>query len=276
MIQDIAPYKYQNQFSLKTEPTDNSYLIVVKAGSILVKEEDEQVFLPQKKETHLDKQDLTYLFTIDEHTFFLAEAEKVGELPGFSYEKTVVFRKMNPKWMCFGGITGFQLANWYRANRFCGCCGNTMIHKKDERAVICPECGHIVYPKISPAVIVAVTKGDKIVLTKYAGRGSNPRYALIAGFAEIGESIEETVHREVMEEVGLKVKNLRFYKSQPWSFSDTLLMGFYCEVDGEEEITMDANELSVAEWVKREDMTIVNDGVSLTYEMMDNFMKGRI
>ena len=106
------------------------------------------------------------------------------------------------------------------------------------------------YPKICPAVIVAVLDGERILLTKYAGR-SYTRYALIAGFAEIGETIEQTVHREVMEEVGLRVKNLRFYKSQPWSFSDTLLMGFYCDLDGEDRITLDQDELAVAEWFNR-------------------------
>lgn len=81
------------------------------------------------------------------------------------------------------------------------------------------------YPVLMPAVIVGITNGDKIICSKYEGR-SFKQYALIAGFAEIGETIEETVHREVMEEVGLKVKNLRYYKSQPWSFSGTLLLDF--------------------------------------------------
>ena len=79
-------------------------------------------------------------------------------------------------------------------------------------------------------------------MSKYAGRNYK-KYALLAGFAEIGETLEETVKREVMEEVGLKVKNIRYYKSQPWSFSDTLLMGFYCDLDGSDEITLDRKNL---------------------------------
>ena len=100
------------------------------------------------------------------------------------------------------------------------------------------------------------------------------RYALIAGFAEIGETIEETVAREVMEEVGLKVKNIRYYKSQPWSFSDTLLMGFFAELDGDDRIRLDENELSVAKWCTREEVP-ADDGVSLTREMMRVFKEGR-
>ena len=108
------------------------------------------------------------------------------------------------------------------------------------------------------------------MLTKYADR-EYKRYALIAGFSEVGETIEDTVRREVMEEVGLKVRDLRFYKSQPWPFSDSLLMGFFCDLDGSDEIRLDVNELSEARWVDREDLDIEFDGVSLTNEMIIRF-----
>ena len=139
----------------------------------------------------------------------------------------------------------------------------------------CPACQKLRYPVISPCVIVAVTQGERILLTRYAsGHSTYKKYALIAGFAEIGESIEKTVQREVMEEVGLKVKNLRFYKSQPWSFTDTLLFGFFAELDGEEEITMDEKELSEAGWFLREELPEEFDGVSLTNEMIRVFRDG--
>lgn len=99
-------------------------------------------------------------------------------------------------------------------------------------------------------------------------------YALIAGFTEIGETLEETVQREVMEEIGLKVKNIRYYKSQPWSFSSTLLCGFFCEVDGDTEITLDTEELSVGEWFDRDNIPVEDDGVSLTREMIVVFKTG--
>ena len=99
-------------------------------------------------------------------------------------------------------------------------------------------------------------------------------YALIAGFTEIGETLEETVQREVMEEVGLKVKNIRYYKSQPWSFSSTLLCGFFCEVDGDTDITLDTEELAVGEWFDRDNIPVEDDGVSLTREMIGVFKTG--
>lgn len=106
-------------------------------------------------------------------------------------------------------------------------------------------------------------------------KGSMQYPMLIAGFAEVGEAVEDTVRREVMEEVGVKVKNIRYYKSQPWPFSDTLLLGFFCELDGNKKIILDKKELSEAEWIAREDMEMTDDGISLTYEMMDYFKNNK-
>lgn len=145
-----------------------------------------------------------------------------------------------------------------------------MIHDGKERMMRCESCGLMEYPKICPAVIIGLTDGDRILMSKYAGR-EYKKYALLAGFAEIGETIEETVRREVMEEVGLQVKNIRFYKSQPWSFSDTLLMGFYCELEGEDKITLDREELALAEWFDREEIPDMEQDVSLTNEMIRYF-----
>ena len=159
-------------------------------------------------------------------------------------------------------------------NRFCGRCGGRTRAAEDERAIVSDYCGRRIYPRIIPAVIVGVIHGDEILQTKYRGRDI-PFYALIAGFTEIGETLEETVAREVMEEVGLKVKNIRYYKSQPWGVADDILAGFYCEVDGSKEITLDRNELKEARWFRREDIQLQSDDFSLTNEMMMEFKEGR-
>lgn len=117
---------------------------------------------------------------------------------------------------------------------------------------------------------MGVVNGDKIVLTKYNGR-EYKKYALVAGFNEIGESFEDTVRREVMEETGLRVKNIRYYKSQPWGFTDNILAGYFCEVDGDDKITMDEEELSVAEWVPRNEIPVNLEELSLTNEMISCF-----
>ena len=141
-----------------------------------------------------------------------------------------------------------------------------------ERMLLCPSCRNMVYPRISPAVIVGVLNGDKILMSKYAGRPYT-NYALIAGFNEIGESAEQTVAREVMEEVGLKVKNIRYYKSQPWAFSGSLLLGFFCDLDGSDRITLDRNELAEAGWFKWDEIALTDDHLSLTREMIMQFKK---
>ena len=129
------------------------------------------------------------------------------------------------------------------------------------------------YPKISPAVIIALVHGNRILMSKYVGRAYK-NYALLAGFSEIGEPVEETVRREVMEEVGLKVGRLHYYKSQPWSLTDTLLAGFYCTLEGSDEIHMDEGELSVARWISREELEMGYHSPALTYEMLREFSLG--
>ena len=132
----------------------------------------------------------------------------------------------------------------------------------------------MIFPRISPAVIIAVTDGDRLLLSKYAGR-SYTRYALVAAYTEIGETLEQTVQREVMEEVGLKVKNIRYYKSQPWGVDGNVLMGFYCDLDGDDTIHIDENELSMAAFYPRNNLPARDDGISLTREMIRVFEEGR-
>ena len=140
--------------------------------------------------------------------------------------------------------------------------------------MVCPDCKNTIYPRIMPAVIVGVINKDKLLLTKY--RTGFKYNALIAGFIEIGETVEETVKREVKEETGLSVKNLRYYKSQPWGCANDILLGFYCDVDGDDKIIMDEKELKYAEWVKREDIILQPGEFSLTNEMMKMFKEGII
>ncbi len=149
-----------------------------------------------------------------------------------------------------------------------------MVHSTKERAMVCPECHNTVYPRIMPAVIVGVINGDKLLLTKY--RTGFKYNALIAGFTEIGETVEETVKREVMEEAGIKVNNIRYYKSQPWGSANDILLGFFCDVKGNDEISMDTNELKYADWVQRDEIILQPGEFSLTNEMMKLFKENKV
>jgi NAD+ diphosphatase len=146
---------------------------------------------------------------------------------------------------------------------------------RKERAMVCPSCGQTEYPKISPAIIVAIKNKDKLLMSRYA-RGAYRRYALIAGFVEIGETFEDCVRREVMEEVGLKVKNIRYYRSQPWAFSDTEMIGFTADLDGDDTIRLEEDELAEAGWFTREEIPDYSPYISVGHAMMRAFKNGEI
>ena len=270
MIQDIAPYNFDNQYK-NLKPSDDSFVISIKDGNVLLSEGKEEIF-PVFGQVKNLIDDYEYLFSIDNKSFYLSE-DSVG-LQGYKYVSKEIFRILKPKHMAFAGVTAIHIKKWYNDNRYCGQCGNTLSHDKKQRVLRCNSCGNTVYPRIDPAVIVAVTNGNKLLLTRYKNRDYK-RYSLIAGFNEIGESMEETVKREVMEEAGVKVKNIRYYKSQPWGFADDILMGYFCEVDGDDTITMDEEELSEAVWVERNKISVEFDDLSLTNEMIFLFKEGK-
>ena len=143
-------------------------------------------------------------------------------------------------------MRGVQLLDWDRTHRFCGVCATPTTLMNGERAKRCPSCGHSVYPRISPAMMVLVTRGRELLLA----RGVNfppGRYSALAGFLEAGESIEDAVHREVHEEVGIRVDNLRYFSSQSWPFPNSLMIAFTAEYAGGE-LNPDPKEIADAQW----------------------------
>ena len=271
MLQDIAPHVYHNQISWKN-PDEDDFVLCYRGRTLYCKVEDGQLVLPRVKDVQTDA--MQYAFSIDERADYLLCDAEFPEKDGFSYMDTWKLRSMNLGPALMAAAAGESLYRWYGSQKFCGRCGKPMEKSKTERAMVCPACGNTVYPKICPAVIVAICDGDRIVLTRYKDRPIK-HYALVAGFNEIGESIEETVHREVLEETGLRVKNLRFYKSQPWVFTDTLLFGFFAELDGSDKITVEEDELSEAGWFYRSEVPEDLAHLSLTGEMMEQFRTGR-
>lgn len=271
MIQDIYPHKLDNRFCAR-EATEAARVLIFREREILIRKDEEQrLFLPSFGELKRDLagKKLQYYFSIGATDYFSCgwQAEPFG---GYDYAPVRSFRQLVDKDVCFGIMTAWHLHRWYEANTYCGRCAGRMEHDGRERMLRCPSCGNVVYPVIAPAVIVAVTDGDRILMSKYAGR-EYKKYALLAGFTEIGETAEETVRREVMEEVGLRVKNIRYYKSQPWGIDGNLLLGFFCDLDGSDEIKRDEEELAEAGWFYRDNMPAHDDGISLTREMMGVF-----
>jgi len=193
----------------------------------------------------------------------------------FYYLPALKFRSLKPLNISFAVITAWQLYTWYRDNKYCGRCGQKTMLDSKERMIKCSNCGNMIYPKICPGVIVGIIHRGRILLTKYANKGYN-RYALVAGFTEIGETLEESAKREAFEEVGLKLKNITFYKSQPWSASSSLLTGFFAEVDGSDKVVLETDELKEGTWFYPEDIVQMHEGVSLTEEMINHFANRKL
>ena len=274
MIQDIFPHVYHNEMKWK-QPDGEDFVLCYGPGRILYcKVADNTILLPRVADLPALREDLQYLFSIDQHDYYLAECD-TSPAPGWDALPTGELRNFPRRARIFAAAAGESLYRWYSSQRYCGRCGTRMEKSRTERAMVCPACRNTVYPKICPAVIVAVHDGERLLLTRYLNRPITS-YALVAGFNEIGESIEETVHREVLEETGVHVKNLKFYKSQPWVFTDTLLFGFFAELDGDDHITVQTDELSMAAWVDRADLPADDKGLSLTAEMIEQFRTGAV
>lgn len=140
----------------------------------------------------------------------------------------------------------FQVSEWVRTHRYCGVCAAPMRQSTTELCFHCPECGFSAYPRVSPAMMVLIKRGDEILLAQHATY-AQARYTALAGFVEAGENLEEAIHREVLEEVGLYVKDLRYFGSQSWPFPHSLMVAYTAEYDGGE-LSIQEDELADAQW----------------------------
>jgi len=277
MIHEILPHKLNNEFKI-CDPKLTDYIIRYDGAKTLLKKGTAYTIPRVGELLELEGKSLGnfeghYLFSIDETAFFLDDSVTCGDAPeGYEYMVSRTFRNMSPVER-LGGATATHLAHWESLNRFCGKCGHPMVRGEKERSMVCPKCGNVVYPRISPVVIVAVHNDDKLLMAHNIDN-PNPRLFLISGFVEIGESLEQAVHREVLEEAGVKVKNIRYFGSQPWPFSDSLIAGFTAELDGDDTIHIQEAELSEAMWVRREDIPEYETDVSISCCLIENFRRG--
>lgn len=286
MIQDIAPMQLHLEYSQK-QPQPNDSVFVFRGNTkredraLVLMDSNDQPQIPTCKELTeagwiTENTPVQFLFAIDDKDYFLLNngGKDDVSLPNYEYTaiRTFCDKTVTPG-LPLAGLTAYHLFFWYRDNTCCGRCGHKMVSFQTERAVICPECHNLVFPKLMPAVIIGVRNGNKLLCSRYAGR-EYKGIALLAGFCEIGESLEQTVAREVLEEVNCKVKNITYFGSQPWGVDSNLLAGFFCDLDDDDSITIDENELASAGWIDRADLEPMPNVMSLTATMIEAFRNG--
>jgi len=215
-----------------------------------------------------------YLFTLEGRRVYALDAT-LPTLPPLTRVPVHFFRQMPSHVNAYTLITAWHLVVWRRRNRYCGNCAAPLVPSQTECALTCPRCEQTVYPSISPAISVAVIDGDRILLARNK-RSAFTHFSLIAGYVEAGETLEEAVKREVREEVGLSVQNLRYIGSQAWGFTQSEMIGFYAELDGSDKIILQTDELSEARWFKRVELEPKPDPMSLSFDMIERFRKGKL
>ena len=195
--------------------------------------------------------------------------EWVGVPPGAAFvDLRAIFAAVDEEFFAVAGRAK-QVVNWHATHRFCGKCGGVTEPASGELAMRCTRCGMMHYPRVSPAVIVRVRREDEILLARSPGFPKGMR-SVLAGFVEPGESIEETIHREVREEVGIEVENLGYFGSQPWPFPNSLMIGFTADYAGGE-IRPEPGEIEDAGWYRADDLPQLPPKVSIARRMIDAF-----
>jgi NAD+ diphosphatase len=169
------------------------------------------------------------------------------------------------------GVKAYSVMHWDRNHQFCGRCAAPTIHRTPNFERFCPACEHSFFPRISPSIIVLIHRGDELVMARSAHFAPGI-YGLIAGFVEIGESLEEAIHREVKEEVGLQVKNITYFGSQPWPFPDSLMVAFMAEYHSGE-LAIDNEEIEDAGWYRYDNLPgRPSTPISISSKLLDNFV----
>ncbi len=272
MIQDIHPHQLDNQYIANLKPGIDDYVFHFNGNAFLLKVHEDAFAIPRKKDFPelTESSHTTFLFTLDGVACFLVHDTLEPHEPDLVFKEINFFRMLTQSDIAWSSLVAYHLRNWYDHNRFCGKCGSATTHKEDERALICSSCETTVYPKISPAIIVAIVSGDSILLARNA-RFPGSWYSLVAGYADIGETLEEVVKREVKEEVGLDVTNIRYYKSQPWPLSGSMMVGFVAEADIHQPVIIDGEEITEAAWFKRGCLPNHSSTISIAGEMIERF-----
>ena len=275
MLQDSIYKRYVPAVVFPYECTANNRYFIFSGNKLLVKLEGSQIEAPLQESpeelgvTVIRRQ---YLGVLDgQHCCSVEIDENAGIPQGYEYrDLRSIFGQVEDDIFLLAG-RAFQIVDWDRNHLYCGRCGTATGTKQDERAKACPKCGLICYPKLSPAVIVAVVREGRLLLA-HAKHFRPDFYSVIAGFVEPGETFEECVKREVMEEVGIRVGSIKYFGSQPWPFPNSLMVAFTAEYEGGE-IQVDGVEITDAGWYREDEFPETPTKMSIAGRLVDWYRK---
>lgn len=251
-------------------PSDNSFCAVFDTHNLILFKNGDSYRLPEIKELNLTEPvEMLRVGELGNNDCYAFEM-KFKQLPEGC--KSIDFRQalkvMNTHDVSASNRAR-QMLYWNKEHKFCGHCGKLTELSTMDTAKVCPSCNARFYPRIMPAVIIAITKGDELLLA-HNFKFSDGLYSLIAGFVEAGESLEEAVAREIYEEIRIKVKNIKYFDSQSWPFPQSLMLGFTAEYDSGE-IVVDGKEIADAKWFKADDLPLIPSKGSISRRLIDSF-----
>jgi NAD+ diphosphatase len=261
---------------LVTPPGDESHQAVwciFRERRLLVKKEENCVTLPlvaDPADLGIRSLNTQYLGLLDKRDCYACETR--DDVPwGMEFSGLrQIFGRIDEDFFRVA-LRALHIVDWYRLYQYCSRCGGPLVPRKDVRAKECRECGVVHFPRLSPAVIVLVERGEQVLLAR-AHRFAENMYSVIAGFVEPGETLEETVQREVKEETGLEVKDIRYFGSQPWPFPDSLMIGFTAQYAGGE-IIVEEGEIAHAAWFSADNLPEIPGKISIARSLIDYFIE---
>jgi NAD+ diphosphatase len=264
--------------SLVTPPEDVAGIyatwIIVGKGTVLVRPRDEGLRFPEAvhpRDLGVNVDHEHFLGLLDGIPVWAAGIDSPGAEPDdFRHENLYTLSQHMPEQLWTLAGRAVQIAEWHRTHLFCGRCGAATEQAEGERARRCAGCGLLSFPRLSPAVITLIERGDEALLGRGRTFGANPMYSTLAGFVEPGETLEECVAREIREEVGVEVTDIRYMRSQPWPFPNSLMLGFNAKYAGGD-IVCDPNEIVDAQWFRHDNLPNIPGKMSIARWLIEEW-----
>jgi NAD+ diphosphatase len=263
------PAGYRPGFAAPDSPPEQARWFVFRGAELLVRADTATVLRGGHPETlGLAASRIHYLGQLSDEHCFAAEVDAACEPPaGWCFVGLrALFATLDAASLALAG-RAVQIVDWDRTHRYCGACGASTKLRLTERSRECEACGLVVYPRLAPVVMCLVRRGNALLLAR-SPRFAPGMYSALAGFVEPGETLEQCVQREVEEEVGIRVKNLRYFASQPWPFPHSLMIAFFAEHEAGE-IRVDGVEIEAADWFSAGNMPKLPATISIARKLID-------